>query len=109
MLRAFALLAAAIALFVSPILMAGGGAAIAHAPAEMPMVLGHCDMPMGNRDAGKTAMKLDCAAACSAIPARAPVLTAIVAPMPNQPLPIGVTMRDGLRPSHELPPPRPAA
>ena len=105
MLRFIASLVAAFALFLSPILMAGGGAVMAHAP--LSMTEAHCDgmMPMPH-DGKAGMMKIDCAAACSALFASPPAFLPCAKTIAARPLPARFSSLDGIVGDHELPPPR---
>ncbi|MFD2499638.1 hypothetical protein ACFSTI_13425 [Rhizorhabdus histidinilytica] len=74
MFRALALFLAAFALLLSPVLMADAGAAMPAAePVAMTMDV-HCAGMLPGKPDGKNSLKIDCAAACSALHASAPFI-----------------------------------
>lgn len=113
MLRPIALLLAAIALFLSPIMMTGGMAA-ASPMSSAPLAAGHAAMAMNGhcdgmrpvKGSGKDSMKIDCAAACSVLHATAPFLAQVPAIAPSAPSLRRIARLDGIDIGRELPPPR---
>lgn len=107
MMRLIALIVAAFALMLSPVLMTGTAAAAsrAHQPAAMDMAA-HCEGMMPAKNDGKGAMKMDCAAACSVLQATPPLLAqapCLDGVAPARPV---VAQLDGITLGHETPPPR---
>ncbi|KQX24877.1 MULTISPECIES: hypothetical protein [unclassified Sphingomonas] len=112
MVRPIALLMAAFALFLSPVLMTGAGAAMPTAqPVAMTMPVAmmmdaHCAGMLPDRPGGRDGMKIDCAAACSALHAIAPFLAPAPALAASAPSLLRVARLDGIDLGHEPPPPR---
>lgn len=107
MFRPIALLLAALALILSPVLMTG--AAVAASPSHQTMAMdmaGHCEGMMPAKSDGKGAMKMDCAAACSVLQATPPLLAQGPCLDGAAPVRRVVAQLDGITVGHEPPPPR---
>jgi hypothetical protein len=108
MLRIFACLAAALALFFSPIVMSGGaGMAAAHAPgAASAMVEGHCSGNEAPADDQQQDFSGGCASSCAAV-APAPSRLGGQAGVSRTPPPLlSHQLLAGIDPEGETPPPR---
>jgi len=108
MLRLLSCLAAALALFFSPIAMSGGGGmAMAHgAPAQAAQMDGHCG---GGHDApGETRpdAKIGCASACAALEPTGAPAAADFTPAPQPLAQAAHQVLIGVHPEGETPPPR---
>ena len=106
MLRLISAFWVALALLVSPIVMAGG-AAHAAAP-SMAMASDHC-ADMGEAppsDKSMPGMDIACAIACTALPAAAPYFAAAGALQPTAALAARAGTLAGIHPESETPPPR---
>ncbi|MES2495582.1 MAG: hypothetical protein V4618_05695 [Pseudomonadota bacterium] len=112
MLRSIALLLAAFALFLSPVLMTGAEDGARAAMPEATAMDAHCAGMMPdrldnkNRPDSKGSMKIDCAAACSALHATASSLPPRPFVPALGPSSVRVAPLDGIDLGRELPPPR---
>ncbi|MBO9375896.1 hypothetical protein GG804_03875 [Sphingomonas histidinilytica] len=106
MFRALALFLAAFALLLSPVLMADAGAAM---PAAEPVAMtmdAHCAGMLPGKPDGKNSLKIDCAAACSALHASAPFIVRAPSIGGVPPAMLRVAQLDGIDLARETPPPR---
>ena len=107
MLRLFACLFAAMALFFSPIVMAGGGMAAAHVPTTASaMPDGHCSGSEAPADDPQRDISEGCAGSCAAFePAFPRIPEEAAAKRAAPPLPTHQLLV-GIHPEGETPPPR---
>nr|WP_047169604.1 hypothetical protein [Sphingomonas sp. Y57] len=106
MFRPIALLLAALALILSPVLMAGAAAAMPAAePAAMTMDA-HCAGMLPGKPDQKKSLKIDCAAACSALHASTPFIVRVPSIGGVPPAMLRVAQLHGIDLARETPPPR---
>lgn len=101
MLRLLSSLCVALALFLSPMVMAGG-VAMAQDSHAMTAGDGHC--PPADEDSGEA--KMDCMSACAAVPAVQPAFAALAPPPVATHIQRRHQLRFGVQPERETPPPR---
>jgi hypothetical protein len=109
MSRLIASLIAALALILSPVVMTGAAVASSHQAMAMEMagpMAGHCEGMLPVKSDSKGAMKIDCAAACSALQPLPPLLAQRGCFAAAAPARLAVAQLDGITIGHEPPPPR---
>ncbi|HEX8534262.1 MAG TPA: hypothetical protein VF662_08845 [Allosphingosinicella sp.] len=108
MFRIVSALFVALAMFLSPVMMAGGGGIAHAAPAAQAKGDGHCRGETAPEGKQKPDMKMSCASACAAFPAATPAM----AERSVQPKPLAAAaeplLLTGIAPERETPPPRPS-
>lgn len=104
MLRLLSSLCVAMALFLSPMVMAGGGMAMAHDKPEMSAEVGHCAPAPADESSNEA--KMDCMSACAAVaPIQPGVVAQAIGPTTAH-VPPGHQVHVGVQPEGETPPPR---
>lgn len=106
MFRPIALFLAAFALLLSPVLMAGAGAATRTAEPVAMTMEAHCAGMLPGKPDGKRSLKIDCAAACSLLQASAPFIVRAPSAVGAPPAMLRVAQLDGIDLGREPPPPR---
>ena len=105
MIRLFASLLVALALFFSPMAMEmGGGMAMAHSP--MAKMDGCAGMDHSAPDNEKPDLKMNCAMACAAIPGSPADIGAHPASLKPADVALAPQVLTGIWPERETPPPR---
>jgi len=100
----------ALAMFLSPMLMASGGAAMAHASAtSVTAEHGHCEDGKAPADKDRSHAKMSCASACAAFVAPSPDVSPKAAQAKAPTVAARLSALSGTFPERETPPPRAAS